>query len=524
MPPIALFALLSALVVGSVLLIVGWRGRRVNRHPVCRQCRFDLEGLYPQVVTCPECGAGLKREKGVRIGSRRRMWPCVVLGGAMVILPVAPLALVLFAAITGSNLNSHKPLGLLLWEARRASPQSAQAIATEIQDRLLTTKLDAAQTSRVVDAGLALQADHSRPWLETWGDMIEWANVSKRASAEQMKRYRSQAAPATIAARAQVRAGDPLPIEVKLGESRVARTTEFMVTFHGTQCRIAGEIAKGANPPTNPTMAAARAMMGGSPMMGYGYVAGSGSRMRGFGGFDSPSAVWAYEVPNTLAPGMYDVELEIEMSGVDTNTFGFNPFGPKKDDPDAVRSTHRARFEVVAAGVDTVEVIEPTQEMTERIARQLRGNMHVTQMSTPTGLGAIFGLGRRTSQVMVTVHYDSLPAPIAAHASVRHTGGDVRLNSLVTGRSVSEFGMGYSPYGAESVMLYAQNVPKIADKRVALVLRPDPSLAQWSVDITRVYGGEIIIENLSISDDFYAGFGGQVTEDEEPEEEAEEEP
>jgi hypothetical protein len=42
---------------GLILLVLGVRGWRIDDHPVCRRCRFDLVGVYPAIGACPECGA-----------------------------------------------------------------------------------------------------------------------------------------------------------------------------------------------------------------------------------------------------------------------------------------------------------------------------------------------------------------------------------------------------------------------------------------------------------------------------------
>lgn len=53
-----LIATLAVIALGLGMVAAGWRGRRLNDHPVCRSCRFDLSGVLPDGVTCQECGAG----------------------------------------------------------------------------------------------------------------------------------------------------------------------------------------------------------------------------------------------------------------------------------------------------------------------------------------------------------------------------------------------------------------------------------------------------------------------------------
>jgi len=45
--------------IGVSVFWRGWRGRRIDNHPWCRKCRFDLHGLWPGAARCPECGIDL---------------------------------------------------------------------------------------------------------------------------------------------------------------------------------------------------------------------------------------------------------------------------------------------------------------------------------------------------------------------------------------------------------------------------------------------------------------------------------
>ena len=43
--------LIGILAAGALLVLWGWRGKRLNDHPVCGWCGFDLEGVYPAAPT-----------------------------------------------------------------------------------------------------------------------------------------------------------------------------------------------------------------------------------------------------------------------------------------------------------------------------------------------------------------------------------------------------------------------------------------------------------------------------------------
>lgn len=65
--------------LGIALLALGLRGRRIDDHPVCRRCQFDLIGVFPAITRCPECGQDLSF-KTVRTGQRQKRQASVSCG------------------------------------------------------------------------------------------------------------------------------------------------------------------------------------------------------------------------------------------------------------------------------------------------------------------------------------------------------------------------------------------------------------------------------------------------------------
>src|SRR6478672_11344413 len=62
---------LAILLVGAILVLWGRRGRRVDDHPVCRRCKFDLTGRAADSNRCPECGGDLSRPRAIASGNRQ---------------------------------------------------------------------------------------------------------------------------------------------------------------------------------------------------------------------------------------------------------------------------------------------------------------------------------------------------------------------------------------------------------------------------------------------------------------------
>lgn len=221
MNPSVLLWLLGAIVFGALVLVWGLRGKRLNSHPVCRQCRFDLSGQPEGTITCPECGAGLKREGSIRIGQRRKRPFAIGLGCLAIILPLLMIGTIVFALVSGQDLNTYKPIGLLTWEARRAGAAQSKLIAAELHRRIQNKAIDPGSYDRIVQAALAYQEDEQRPWATEWGDIIEQADVEGKLSKDDLGRYRRQAAVLQFDARPRVSSTDSVPVLVTLKEARI---------------------------------------------------------------------------------------------------------------------------------------------------------------------------------------------------------------------------------------------------------------------------------------------------------------
>src|SRR5437762_1185999 len=107
--------------MGTACLLAGLRGRRIDDHPVCRRCRFDLIGVYPSsaaMARCPECGADLGHRRAVRIGQRRRRKLAVSLGVGLLLAVSGVGAVLGWSAAKGPAMNPYKPSWWLEAEAK----------------------------------------------------------------------------------------------------------------------------------------------------------------------------------------------------------------------------------------------------------------------------------------------------------------------------------------------------------------------------------------------------------------------
>ena len=179
-------ALLAIGVLGCVLLWAGLRGMRIDDHPVCRKCTFDLIGIQLGYATCPECGTQLTQDQIVR-GNRKRR-PLVAASGAFLALPLILSGLLLFAS--PASVVRALPNQSLVWFAQISGDRTA---VNELAVRMTAKLLTRVQAESLVQSALTRQADILTPWLEDWGNIVDEAILRGWVSDDDLQRYLKQA-------------------------------------------------------------------------------------------------------------------------------------------------------------------------------------------------------------------------------------------------------------------------------------------------------------------------------------------
>src|SRR5881396_1347738 len=75
-----MLVLLLILLAALGLLALGMRGRRVDDHPICRRCGFDLSGVPSGGTNCSECGSRLCEPGAYYFGRREKRRGLLVAG------------------------------------------------------------------------------------------------------------------------------------------------------------------------------------------------------------------------------------------------------------------------------------------------------------------------------------------------------------------------------------------------------------------------------------------------------------
>jgi hypothetical protein len=181
--------LIAPLLLGGVLLILGWRGRRTDDHPLCRRCGFDLTGKPPDSSRCAECGADLLAKRATRVGHRHRRPVMAVAGLAMILATVGAGVWWLYPILSSTNPAALKPTWWLLADVRFFSGSARADAAAELSTRLAVNKLTAAQVSSAVDLALKIQADARQAWCPQLGDLVEAAERVGQVTPRQWRSY-----------------------------------------------------------------------------------------------------------------------------------------------------------------------------------------------------------------------------------------------------------------------------------------------------------------------------------------------
>ena len=204
-----------ALLIGAGLLRVGLRGRRVDDHPICRRCGFDLFGRPEGSNICSECGGDLTKRHAIRAGRHVRRGGMIAIGALMLAITLTLGGGAGYAAYSVKDWQPHKPVWWLVRELDRGDLQTRRAATTELLTRLAGLKLSRPQLDRITETILNIQGDTRKPWYAGFGDFLEAARAKKQLSDERWQRYGRQAVDVTLDVRQWVRRGDVLPFRLR---------------------------------------------------------------------------------------------------------------------------------------------------------------------------------------------------------------------------------------------------------------------------------------------------------------------
>lgn len=442
-----ILALLPLLMLpaGLVLLVVGLRGRRMDDHPLCRRCGFDLFGLPADSHLCSECGMDLQLPRAVRVGHRQKRTGLLTISLLLLLPSLAYLGAATYFVARGVDVNQYRPVWWLLLDANSTVPAIRNGALAALNSKLASNKLSTAQIDTIAENALKLQGDPSRTWDPGWGDFVELAQATNRLSAEKWQRYLKQAPTMRFQARAKVRRGAPLPLRLT-HDARVGTQSTLWAAYRYKAVEISGRTTKGN---------------AGS---------GGGTSLRSTSGGSSGWTVSADDPALTNLPdGPQTIRLTLDLDIHTYPAYNANNSRP----PDATSTmTLETTWELVSGPTVTANT-DPSHR--PAVEKALTATIEPPRAN-----------GFHSTYISVNINSASPPVPLTFDVFLRHDGKEWKINPIAF------------PAGRSHGWHTGNNLPDFKADVADIILRPSLTAAESQVDFTEYWDGEVVLKNIPI--------------------------
>ena len=445
-------AFLLVLFISVILFALGLRGRRVDDHPLCGRCRFDLSRQPATSDRCPECGADIRLAKAVVIGHRARNRRLLASGAVLLLLIVVPMIVVGIAVLRGASWRAYTPTWFELAEARNAFRGDVGAAIDELIARDTAAKLQADQQRQLADAIVQCQVNVAVPWKSTWSSWIGSKIVDGSLATGARDRYLTNLVNALqFSVRPRVRQGDEIALNwsKKAMRGLLPYQTPFVIEMDPIKDRqffIDGTLVPVGEHE-------------------HPYWNQIDLTQASLGQTDSKSVYDA----TLLMPGQHVLEWRDQMRVMSANS-------PTASELLVLPSDRRATIVVEPRDSPGVTLVD-------------NESLRAKVQSALANLSIQLGSGNNSSMFFLR-YAQPLPIDIAFDVVLKQDGEEIPLLKITrrTSDDPTHYGYGFSVFGSHR--------PKLGMGE--LILRPSPDAARATVDITEIFGGELHVPDVPV--------------------------
>ncbi|MCR9074516.1 MAG: zinc ribbon domain-containing protein [bacterium] len=193
------------IVISSLLLALGLRGRVAARGRFCGACGFDLQGieLPPEGAPCPECGRPVGPKRTISPIRREKRRGIIVIA-AVLFLVGAGLTTVHLTGNTAS-MFAVMPDRVVLAASERGFDEAIDELIARIS---ASEQPPAWVWDGAVRAALEHQLDTDQEWNPRWGEVISLAIQNSKLSVDQLAAFARNGSGMKMWLRERIRAGD----------------------------------------------------------------------------------------------------------------------------------------------------------------------------------------------------------------------------------------------------------------------------------------------------------------------------